>query len=115
MKEIYRNHIWNNDHTARYTCKVTYDRQTYSGFIMYEKVEQRDGYAVATHDAYQDYAYTCVLDILPPNKRHSKKRGEEMIKRFFEKYILSFIDSLPADYSKAVAWIIAEPWHTEVE
>lgn len=115
MKDIYTNYIWNNDHTERYTCRVTYDRQTYTGSIIQERVERRNGYLVTTHDVYQDYAYTCVLDVLPSNKRHSKKKGEEMIKRFIEKYILSFIDSLPADYSKAAAWIVAEPWHTEAE
>ena len=78
MKEIYTNYIWNDDHTARYTCKITYDRQIYTGSVMYEKVEQRDGYIVTTHDMFQDFFWRCILDVLPPNERHSKKKGEKI-------------------------------------
>jgi hypothetical protein len=113
MKDIYTKYIWNNDQTARYTCTVTYDRQRYTGSIIYERVVRRDGYLVTTHDVYQDYAYTCVLDVLPSNKRHSKKRGEEIIKRFVEKYLSTFFDSLSADYSKAAARFAVSPWLTE--
>lgn len=84
MKEIYTNYIWNDDHTARYTCKITYDRQIYTGSVMYEKVEQRDGYIVTTHDMFQDFFWRCILDVLPPNERHSKKKGEKMIKKLIE-------------------------------
>lgn len=84
MKELFTKYIWNNDHTARYTCRITYDRQIYTGSVMFEKVEYRNGYCVTTHDVFQDFFWKRVLDVLPPNKRHSKKKGEEMIERFIE-------------------------------